>query len=79
MTAGLCLAVRPSLQKTSIHRSQRNPVILAYKDMEGPFNWDRTQMLSLGSKVVVFDNPGERTAWATHARDAHYIGHAPYH
>ena len=57
--------------------SRRNSTISAYKDMEGPFDWNRTPIAPLGSKAVVYAEPDERPSWGPHARDAFYVGRAP--
>ena len=58
---------------------QRNSNISAYKDMEGPFDWNNTPLAPRGCKAVVYSERSERASWAPHARDAFYIGRAPLH
>ena len=61
----------PQIQDTlnMMRTSRRNSNISAYKDMKGPFNWNRTPLAPLGSKSVVYAEPDERPSWGTHARN----------
>ena len=47
--------------------------------MEGPFDRNRTPIVRLGSKAVIYAETDERPSWGPHARDAFYVGRAPLH
>ena len=57
-----------------LRTSRRNPTISAYEDLEGPFDYNKTPFVPLGTKALVYDDPDSRAAWAPHATDAFTIG-----
>ena len=52
----------PQIQDTMnmVRTSRRNSSISAYKDMEGPFDWNRTPIAPLRIKAVVIVEADER-------------------
>ena len=52
----------PQIQDTlnMVRSSRRDSTIFADEDMEGLFDWNRTPIAPLGSKSVIYAEPGER-------------------
>ncbi len=36
---------------------RQNPAILAYKDMDGLFDYNKTPIAPIGTPAIVYDNP----------------------
>lgn len=62
-----------------LRTSRLNPRLSAEEHLYGTFNFNRTPLAPLGTKVVVHEKPNQRRSWATHGIDGWYIGHAPDH
>ena len=62
-----------------LRTSQRNNKISAYKDMAGPFDYNKTPMAPLGTKGLAFVDPGNRARWQMHANDVFCVGRKPQH
>jgi hypothetical protein len=59
--------------------SRINPKLLAYQQVWGNFDFNKTPLAPPGCKVVVHDRPMERGAWACHGVVGYYIGPAMKH
>jgi hypothetical protein len=59
--------------------SWRNPKKSANQEVYGSFDFNKTPLAPLGTKALVYDNPGSQTSWAPHATDGFYIGPASDH
>lgn len=57
-----------------LHGSHINPVISAYQQVHGIYNYDANPIALAGVKVVVFEDPYQRKTWATQA--GYYVGPA---
>jgi hypothetical protein len=44
-----------------------------------PFDFNKTPLVPLGTKALVYNNPATRTSWAPHATDGFYVGPATNH
>jgi hypothetical protein len=62
-----------------LRRSRLNPRLSADAHLNGPFDFNRTPMAPLGTKVILHETPSQRKTWATHGVDGWYVGHAPEH
>ena len=59
--------------------SRQNPIILAYEDMEGVFDFNRTPLAILDTRGLDCLDPEERASWQTHAVDVFYVANCPLH
>ena len=59
--------------------SRINPRLSAYAQLHGAFDYNRTPIGPLGTKIVVHIKPEVRETWAPHAAPAWYIGPAMDH
>ena len=59
--------------------SQLNPILSAYAQLEGAFDFTRTPLAPLGTCVIVHEKPTQRRTWAPHGVDGWYIGPAMDH
>ena len=59
--------------------SRTNPLISAYTQVHGEFDFNRTPIAPVGCKVIVHDRRGERGSWSNHGSHGFYIERAPHH
>jgi hypothetical protein len=59
--------------------SRKNPKKSANQEVYGRFDFNKTPLAPLGTKALVYDNPGSHTYWAPHATDGFYVGPASNH
>ncbi len=59
--------------------SQINPEILAYKALNGPYDWNRYPLAPLGCKAVVYKDGDTRGLWASRGVDGWYLGPSKDH
>ena len=57
--------------------SQEDPGKSAYDDLQGEFDYNKTPMAVLGTKVLAFVDPDKRAAWQAHGVDAFVVGRSP--
>ncbi len=57
-----------------LHTSRQNPEILAYEDMDGPFDYTKTPIAPIGMPDVKYDNPGVQGTSAPHGTDDFLCG-----
>jgi hypothetical protein len=71
----------PQVQLTlnMLHFSQQNHKKSANHKVYGSFDFNKTSLAPLGTKALVYNNPGSRTSWVPHATDGFYIGSASDH
>jgi hypothetical protein len=71
----------PQVELTSnmLHFSWRNPKKSANQEVYGSFDFNKSPLAPLGTKALVYDNPGSQTSWAPHATNGFYIGPASDH
>ena len=62
-----------------LRTSRRNPKILAYEELNGPFDWNKTPIAPLGTRALAFLDPDTRNSWQAHKVDIWYVGRAKYH
>ncbi len=54
--------------------SRQNPKRSANQEVYGSFDFNKTPLAPLGTKSMVYNDPGSRTSWAPHATDGFYVG-----
>jgi hypothetical protein len=59
--------------------SRINPEILAYKALNGPYNWNRYPLAPLGCKAVIYKDGDNRGLWASRGIDGWYLGPSKDH
>ena len=47
--------------------------------MKGVFDFNKTPMALLGTKILAYINPDARGSWQAHAQDVFYVGREPLH
>jgi hypothetical protein len=62
-----------------LRSSRLNPRLSAEEHLNGTFDFNRTPLAPLGTKVIIHEKPSERRSWAPHGLDGWYVGHAPEH
>jgi hypothetical protein len=62
-----------------LHYSWRNPKQSASQGVYGSFDFNKTPLAPLGSKALVYNNPGPQTSWVPHITDGFYLGPASNH
>jgi hypothetical protein len=62
-----------------LHFSLRDPSKSVNEVVHGPYDFNKTPILPIGTKGLVYDDPAVRTSWAPHGTDAFYIGPTPKH
>ena len=58
---------------------RQNPIILAYEDMEGVFDFDRTPLAILDIRGLAFLDPEEGASCQTHTVNVFYVENCPLH
>mgnify|MGYP002176238706 CR=1 FL=1 len=54
----------------NLHRQSRiNPRLLAYAQLNGAFDYNKTPLGPPGTKVLIHETPNRRTPWAVHGVD----------
>ncbi len=62
-----------------LHFSWQNPKKLANQEVYGSFDFNKTPLAPLGTKALVYHNPGSQTSWVPHATNGFYVGPASNH
>jgi hypothetical protein len=62
-----------------LHFSHRDPSTSANKEVHGPYDFNKSPIVPIGTKRLVYDDPAVRTSWAPHGTDTFYVGLAPKH
>jgi hypothetical protein len=73
--------ITPQVQDTlNLMRASRiNPDILAYKALDGPYDWNQYPLTPLGCKAVVYKDGDNRGSWASRGIDEWYLGPSKDH
>lgn len=58
---------------------RRNPSLSTHAALLGNFDFNRTSMVPLGTKAMVYEKPNKRLPWAEHGSEAWYIGPSMEH
>jgi hypothetical protein len=59
--------------------SRINPLLSAYTQLHGEFDFNRTPIAPIGCKVIVHDRRNERGSWDNHGSPGYYINRAEQH
>jgi hypothetical protein len=59
--------------------SRINPEILAYKALNGPYDWNRYPLALLGCKALVYKDWDNRGSWASRGINGWYLGPSKDH
>ncbi len=59
--------------------SQRNPNKSANQEVYGSFDFNKTPLVPLGTKALIYDDQTSHASWAPHATDSFYVGPASNH
>ena len=62
-----------------LHSSRLHLNPSAYSQVQGHFDFNRTPLAPLGTKVMVHEKPDNRGTWDPHAVEAWYVGLAMHH
>ena len=71
----------PQVQNTLnlLRKSRTNPNILAYKALNGPYNWDRYPLAPPGCKAIIYEALAVQDLQASHGTNAWYLGPSEDH
>ena len=53
--------------------------MLAYEALEGKFDYNKTPLVPLGTKSLIYQTPSQRAAWEPHAINGYWLGPAMKH
>jgi hypothetical protein len=59
--------------------TQQIPKKSASQEVYGSFDFNKTPLAPLGTKALVYNDPGSQTSWAPHATNGFYVGPASDH
>ena len=59
--------------------SRINPILSAYSQLHGNYDFNRTPMAPPGLRVLTHDLPDNRKSWDPHAQQGFYLGPALHH
>ncbi len=59
--------------------SQQDPIKSAHEEVNGKFDYNKTPLVPLGTKGLVYDDPAICASFAPHSTNAYYIGLALKH
>jgi hypothetical protein len=62
-----------------LRASRINPRLSSQAQLHGAFDYNRTPLGPLGTKVLIHEKPATRESWAPHGDPGWYIGLAPNH
>jgi hypothetical protein len=62
-----------------LRTSRLNSRLSAQEHLNGTFDFNRTPLAPLGTKVVLHETPQQRRTWAPHGVEGWYVGYAPEH
>ena len=62
-----------------LRKSNLQPNMSADEHLNGVFDFNRTPLAALGTRVLLHETPNKRRTWASRAVDGWHIGHAPEH
>jgi hypothetical protein len=54
--------------------SRINPLMLAYKAIHGPYDWNCFPLAPPGCKAIIYKAPKTHGSWASRGADAWYVG-----
>jgi hypothetical protein len=59
--------------------SRINPKLSSYVALKGQFDFNKTPLVLVGTKALVFPDPNKRNTWQSHSINAWYVGPAKQH
>jgi hypothetical protein len=62
-----------------LRTSRLNPRLSSEAHLSGTFDFNRTPLTPLGTRVMVHETPKKQRSWAIHGQEGWYLGHAPEH
>jgi hypothetical protein len=62
-----------------LHFSCLDPSKSANEEIQGPYDFNKTPIMPIHTKGLVYDDPAVRASWALHGYDAFYAGPTPKH
>ena len=62
-----------------LRNSRLNPRLSAEEHLNGTFDYNRTPIAPLSTRIVIHKKPTQRCTWAPHSQDGWYTGYAPEH
>jgi hypothetical protein len=72
-----CLLPQVTATLNLLRTSCLNPRLLAKEHLNDTFDFNRTPLAPLGTKVVLHKTPQQRRTWAPHGVEGWYVGYAP--
>ena len=62
-----------------LNQSRINPKLSAHDQFFGTFNYNRTPLAPLGTKVIIHEKPTQRASWDPHGKEGWLTGPALHH
>ena len=62
-----------------LRKSRINPLLSAYAQLEGAFDFNKTPLAPVGTKVIIHKKPTSRPPWSPHGVNGWYLGPAMEH
>ena len=62
-----------------LRQSRINPKLSAHDQLFGTFNYNRTPLAPLGTKVIIHEKPKQRASWDPHGKEGWLTGPAMNH
>ena len=62
-----------------LRTSRKNPELLAYEALNGPYDWNRYPLGPTGCKPIIYKASTVRGSWASHSTNAWYLGPSKDH
>ena len=62
-----------------LRKSRINPKLSAHDQLFGTFNYNRTPLAPLGTKVIIHERPEQRASWGGHGKAGWFTGPAMNH
>ena len=57
-----------------LRTAREDPNKSAYEALQGPFDYNKTPMVVLGTKALAFTDPEDRASWQAHGVDTFLVG-----
>ena len=74
-----CILKQVQVTLNLLCASRINPRLSDHAQLHGAFDFNRTPLGPLGTRIIAQNTPGKRESWAPHSAHAWYLGPASFH
>ena len=73
--------ILPQIETTLnlLHSARANPRLSAYAYLHGQFDYNKTPLVPMGTKIVSHLKPDARSTWAPSGEEGWTVGYSPEH